>query len=162
MAPERPLHGIISYLTRRHGGNVHDQGIVTITASSMDSNDHGEDYSARNVADLKLESSFNSKNEENQWVCWDFGDSRITVKSYTLKGFELKSWIVEGSMDGENWSLMDRKIDTPVFDHRRVVSSVISKPCPSRFVRVTQIGTRRDGYHYLTLWAVEFFGTLIE
>jgi hypothetical protein len=31
----KSLEGIISYLTRKHGGNVHDKGIVTITSKSV-------------------------------------------------------------------------------------------------------------------------------
>jgi hypothetical protein len=31
----KSVEGIISYLTRKHGGNVHDKGIVTITSKSV-------------------------------------------------------------------------------------------------------------------------------
>jgi hypothetical protein len=31
----KPFDGTISYLTRKHGGNVHDKGIVTITSKSV-------------------------------------------------------------------------------------------------------------------------------
>jgi hypothetical protein len=29
------LEGIISYLTKKHGGNVHEKGIVTIASKSV-------------------------------------------------------------------------------------------------------------------------------
>jgi hypothetical protein len=30
-----PLDGILSYFTRKHGGNVHDRGIVTVTSNNL-------------------------------------------------------------------------------------------------------------------------------
>jgi hypothetical protein len=53
-----PLNGIIAKLTVLHGGNVHDRGIVNVTASSLDSSS----YSAANVANLTDESGFLSVN----------------------------------------------------------------------------------------------------
>jgi hypothetical protein len=57
------LQVIISNLTRRHGGNVHDKGIVIITSK------WAGDGAKRNAADLTSLSFFNSKNEPGQWVC---------------------------------------------------------------------------------------------
>ena len=35
----KPLDGVIAHLTREYGGNVHDKGIVNVTASSVKNND---------------------------------------------------------------------------------------------------------------------------
>jgi hypothetical protein len=48
----KSLEGIISYLTRKHGGNVPDRGIVTITSKSLYFGD------VRNLADFTACSSF--------------------------------------------------------------------------------------------------------
>jgi hypothetical protein len=54
-----PLDGVIAYLTRKHGGNVHDQGIAKSTFSEP--YDGQPDYAATNAADLTADSYFNSK-----------------------------------------------------------------------------------------------------
>jgi hypothetical protein len=35
--PPEPFNGLISYLTSKHGGNIHDRGIVNVTQSSESS-----------------------------------------------------------------------------------------------------------------------------
>jgi hypothetical protein len=50
------LDGIISYLTRKHGGNGRDNGIVTVTSKSVHSG------AVRNLTDLSSDSSFCSRN----------------------------------------------------------------------------------------------------
>jgi hypothetical protein len=47
----KSVEGIISYLTRKQGGNVHDEGIVTITSKSV-YKDWKPQYAVRNVTDL--------------------------------------------------------------------------------------------------------------
>jgi hypothetical protein len=96
----KSLDGIISYLTRKHGGNVHDKGIVTITSKSVYSDDPGR--AVRNVADLTSTAFFNSKHEPGQWVCWGFHEIRILPTHYTIKCYYLKSCVVESSQDSVN------------------------------------------------------------
>jgi hypothetical protein len=60
-------NGVISYLTRKHGGNVHDKGIVTITSKSVKGDNPW--FDAENVADLTDDSQFRSKNDPGQWIC---------------------------------------------------------------------------------------------
>jgi RNA-binding protein YhbY len=66
------LDGIVSYLPRQHGGNVHDRGGNTIISSSLYSDNPS--YAAKNAADLTADSTFISKNALNKWLCYDFGD----------------------------------------------------------------------------------------
>jgi hypothetical protein len=67
-----PLSGIISYLTAKHSGNVHDKGVVTITASSVCGS-----YAAKNAADLGSDNYWESENQDNSWLCYDFKDRRV-------------------------------------------------------------------------------------
>jgi hypothetical protein len=93
---DKSVDGIISHLTRKHGGNVNNKRIVTITSMSIDNPDvHG-----RNRADLDSPSSFCSKNRPGQWICWDFHELRICPTHYTIRAPYLKSWVVESSLDG--------------------------------------------------------------
>jgi uncharacterized coiled-coil protein SlyX len=105
----KSLDGVISYLTRKHRGNVHDKGIVTITSKSGSS--------LGNVADLTSDSDFCSKDEPCQWICWDFHEMRVRPSHYTIIGYWLRSWVVDSSLDGGAWTEIDRKTDSNDFEY---------------------------------------------
>jgi hypothetical protein len=156
----KSLDGIISYLTRKHGGNVHDKGAVAITSKSVYDD---PEYAVRNLADLTSGSFFYSKNEPGQWVCWDFHEMRVRPTHYTIESYCLKSWVVEGSLDGENWTEIDRRTDNN--DFRAVLnraSFAVEDSAECRFIRLTQTGKNHFGNEFLLIWAFEFFGTLLE
>jgi uncharacterized coiled-coil protein SlyX len=155
------LQGIIFYLTRKHGGNVHDKGIVTITSKSVYEDDPVCD--PRNVADLASDYEFSSKDEPGQWICWDFHEMRVRLTHYVIFCVLLKSWVIELSLDGLNWTEIDRKTDNEDFKQEdEVVSFAVSNSAECRFIRLTQTDKRHDGLDYLFIMAVEFFGTLLE
>jgi hypothetical protein len=160
MREARSLDGIIAFVTNKHGGNVHETGIVTITAKSADDPEAGPKI----IADLTSDLDFCAKNEPGQWICWDFGDRRVRPTNYTINGWGLKSWVVEGSANGANWVEMDRKTGNQEFNDDRwmTASFAVSKPVEVRCIRLTQTEKNRYGNHYLVLRAVEFFGTLSE
>jgi hypothetical protein len=158
--------GIISYLTEKHEGNVDEKGIVAITSKSIYGDYLG--YSPHKVADFGgwPPSRFLSKNEPHQWVCWDFREMRIRPTNYRIQTRGLKSWVLEGSLDGENWTEMDRQTENGDFDeHRRdgqEASFVVWNQAKSRFIRLTQTDQNRFLQDHLLLIDVEFFGTLFE
>jgi hypothetical protein len=115
------LDGIISYLTRKHGGNVHDKGIVTLTSKSVIDDD--PTWALGNAADLASFPNFCSKNVPGQWVCWDFRETRIRPTYYTMNTPYLKSWVVESSLDGEAWTEIDRKTDNEDFNKGLAMAS---------------------------------------
>jgi hypothetical protein len=166
MKAAKSLDGIISYLTMKHGGNVHKKGIVTISSKSV----YGDPkYDVKNVADLTSDSRFQSRQcdsesrlEPNQWVCWDFGEMRIRPTHYTICTYSLKSWVVEGSLDGRSWTEIDRQTDNQDFKSTNTASFAVSNPAKFRFIRLTQTGKRQCGDDFLILSAVEFCGTLSE
>jgi hypothetical protein len=176
MKAPQSLEGIISYLTKKHGGNVHEKGIVTITSKSV-VNDNGR-YPLKNVADLTSDSGFNSvsdscfisKNEPGQWICWDFREMRVRPTHYTIKAIYLKSWVVEGSLDGESWAEIDQQtnnqdfvccfeaggmpfhpVDSDRQESRRLRSSVLlRRRVPRDTFRVNPVST---------LWSLQFYKT---
>jgi hypothetical protein len=158
------VKGIISYLTTKHGGNVHEKHIVAITAKSVGCPDDPR-FAVQNVGDLTSDRWFMSDNEPDQWVCWDFGRMRIRPTHYAVKAYELKSWVVEGSQDGESWTELDRQTDKKNFkdrSHCHNTSFAVSHPEQFRFVRLTQTEMNWSWVDFLNLFAVEFFGTLFE
>jgi hypothetical protein len=76
-----PLGGLVSHLMAKWGGNIHGNGVVEITASSL----IGSNYAARNAADLgDKDSRFQSQDTPGQWICWDFKTLRIETTHYTI------------------------------------------------------------------------------
>jgi hypothetical protein len=159
MKAPKSLDGIISYLTKKHGGNVQEKGIVTITSKSV----CDPEYAVNNVADLTSDSAFTSENTSDQWICWDFGEMRVRPTNYTMNSMRSKSWVVEVSVDGHAWTEIDRQVGIQVFRDDWVTDSfAVSSPEVGRYIRLTQTEKNHFGAHFLSLKAVEFFGTLYE
>jgi len=161
-----PLNGIISHLAREHGGNVHDVGIVEVTASSVYSN-----YAPRNAVDMTENSCFGSANKPDGWLCYDFKDSLIRPTHYSFrsrhtswdKGAELVSWVIETSNDKATWTEIDRHSNDRT-SLGAIRSFSISKSCdPSRFIRIRQTGKTANGsWDHLLITSLEFFGCVIQ
>jgi hypothetical protein len=160
MKDAKSLDGIISRLTKNHAGNVHEKRIVAITSKSVHRNPV---YALKNVVDLTTESRFISLEAPGEWIHWDFGLRRVRPTHYTMKGGILKSWVIEGSVDGKNWTALDQKTDSQEFrlDGNKA-SFDFPKPGDFRFLRLTQTDKNHQGKDILVLRAVEFFGTLLE
>jgi hypothetical protein len=67
---------------------------------------------------------------------------RIRLGHSTLGSRQLKSWVVEGSLDGMSWTVIDRQTDSQDFQPSGVVSLAILTPAKSRFVRLTKTDER--------------------
>jgi hypothetical protein len=162
MKGPKSLDGIISYLTEKHGGNVHETRVVTISSKSVLM--EGPRHAPLNVANLTSILNFCSKNAPGQWICWDFQDMRIPLSRYSIQtGDKLKTWVLEGSLNGENWTEIDHQPDNQDFANGlNTASFAVSNRAEFRFIRLTQTGKRHDGNHWLSLAAVEMFGALYE
>jgi hypothetical protein len=160
MERDRACDGIIAYLMHKYGGNVYDGGIVQITSKSV-----GDPcYPPNRLADSRP-SRFVSKNEPGQWLSWDFGEMRVFPTHYTINcPCGPKSWIVEASLDGRNWTEIDRKTnDQSLKDFRgNQASFAVVNAAHFRFIRLTQTDKRHGGDDVLLLSRVDFFGTLSE
>jgi hypothetical protein len=164
----KSLDGNISHLSMKHGGNVQETGIVKITSKSV--RDDDPKFAPQHVADLTSSDFFNSKTEPGQWVCWDFGEMRVCLTHYTMVTINLKSWVVEGSLDGRGWTEIDQVSDNQDFkkphwygiEEWKSASFSVSNRAEFRFIRLTQTAKNDIGYDWLSLAAVEFFGTLSE
>jgi hypothetical protein len=120
-----PLDGIIAHLSRKCGGNVHDRGIVNVTSSSRLGG--SPTWDGKNAFDLKSSSVFHSDGRwdahsiphtRNQWISYDFQETKIIPTQYSIRsradpcaadGSHPKSWLVEVSMDGSNWTEIDHQ-----------------------------------------------------
>ena len=159
----RPLDGIIARLTRECGGNVHEQGVIEVTASS------GGTTSPENAVDLESFSEFWSQDSPNSWICYDFGGLRVTLTSYTIKSadysYRPKSWVLEVSNDGSegSWAVVDSREDNEDLDDEYATRNFAISAPPSgafRFVRLRQTGKNHCGNNQLVICGLELFGTL--
>jgi hypothetical protein len=163
---EKSLDGIISYLTRKHGGNVHEKGIVTVTSKSVFSLD--DRTGPHNVINLTSDLRFVSKDAPNQWICWDFGKLRLIPTHYSIRttwgdNNHLRSWIVESSLDAQAWIVIDRRANVAELDSDQVVASfLLLKAIECRYVRLTQTDKNTSMKDFLKITAFELFGDLIE
>ena len=163
-----PLNGIIAHLTRECGGNVHDKGIVNITASSVNSSSEEK----RNAVDFETNTYFVSQNTPNSWICYDFKDSRVSPTSYSVRSCAYgpgsnhpKSWVFEVSNDETNWTVVDRRDNNGDLNNNFVTRNFRLSSTSSesfRFVRLRQTGKTHGGRDNLVLSALEIFGFLTD
>jgi hypothetical protein len=166
--PESPLEGIISYLPSRFNGNVSDGGIASVTSKST-SNDF---YAVKNGVSLTATSRFSSKGEANQWLCYDFKDRRVEVRHYAIRsqfdgdsiGYaDLKSWVIEGSVEGNVWTALDSQQNNSEMNERNLIASwPTSIGMKSRYIRLHQTGKNHNNNDHLNISSWELFGTQIE
>ena len=153
------LNGVIAYLTQKYGGNVHDNGIVAVTACKPRGH-------PKKAVDLDSEDAYISKNQENSWLCCDFLDNRVIPTSYSMKSNNEqrpKSWAFEVSSDGSSWTEIDRREDNydlndPMAIHNFTTSHVTGKD-GFQFIRIRQTGPNHAGDHTFVITLLEIFGT---
>jgi hypothetical protein len=161
-----PLEGIISYLTRKCGGHIGDRGIVSISASSVNS---PTNYPLRNVADFENRTYFCTNIEVNSWICYDFKNMRIKPTHYSIRSrrdsnsYHLRSWTLEGSMDGQSWQELDRRENNTALNSQGATATFsISQSSEIEMVRLRQLSQNSNGTHQLVVNALELFGIIVE
>ena len=165
---EEPLNGIIAYMTRKYGGNLHNLKIVTASASGY----LGENFPA-NAISLAADTVFLSSPVPNSWLSYDFGERLVCPTNYTIRSWfrgrvgaaNLKSWVIEGSLDGETWDILDRRKDDNHLNDRNAIGSFDISPKPERtyrFIRLRQTDKTHSGEDNIQLCSFEIFGTLFE
>jgi hypothetical protein len=161
----QPFKGIFSHLSSECGGNVHTNGIVSITASSNAYN------FCHQVVDYDWSQHWYSNNEANSWIQFDFKDRQILPTHYTVKSCNqgahyLLKWSLDGSNDGTSWTNLDRR-ETNDLKGDRIVKCYACESTESsshffRFIRLIQTGENSSGYDHLMLTNLEFFGKATE
>jgi hypothetical protein len=74
-----------------------------------------------------------------------------------------RSWIIEGSLDGMNWMILDEKQDNNELRESDVWRSfAIGNQASVHQIRLRQTGLNHGGDHRVALSGFEIFGTLVE
>jgi hypothetical protein len=99
------FYGIIAGLTARYGGNVHEKGIVTVSASPIGSG------ALSNVVDFSSEYGLSTESRPFVWLCYDFKDRIVSATGISLLlGAEMVPVVnasklsFQTSADGSNWT----------------------------------------------------------
>jgi hypothetical protein len=108
-------------LTRQCNGNVHDKGLVVISASSNEDN-------AKNLVDYGSDSGYESAVRPSSWLCFDFKDMNVKMSSDSIQSPEdgasgLKNWVIEGSTNGQDWGTLDRRSNCSELDGPKIVGT---------------------------------------
>jgi hypothetical protein len=155
------LDGIIAYLSRECGGNVHERGIVDISAKGT----IGDAFSPKSAADLQGTNLFQSENGPDQWLCYDFKTRCVRPTHYSIhahRGYWLRWWVLEGSADGLSWSLLDEQKDNSTTNPTHPIGTFsVSRSSEWRFIRLRQTGKNGCGDFWVLLHAFELFGELL-
>lgn len=167
------FNGIIHKLTKECGGNVHEKGIVNVTSSSHSI--HYFDRIAPYVVDFEDNIHyFCSENIAGSWLQYDFIDKKVRPTHYSIRStnefgkgqFNLKSWVIEGSNNENDWIELDyRKNVTDLDDYNAVQTFEIQKPSKPnesfRYLRIRSTGINSYGYNHILFSALEYFGSII-
>jgi archaellum component FlaC len=165
-SPQYELDGVMAFLKRIHGGNVHDKCVVNVTASSVA---YGE---PKDLADIGVQLAFHTTNTSSQWVQYDFKSMRIRPSHYTLRSAyrwnanysHPKNWVLEVSETGResDWTEIDRQTNNADLNgpDQRKSFTVLRCAGPVQFIRLRMIGPDHCGNHYLFLSDWELFGEL--
>jgi hypothetical protein len=165
--PEISHDGIIAHLTRESGGNVHDKGIVDISAKAIDQN--LDQFQAKHAANFHDSSYFQSSNSPDQWIQYDFKTHRVRPTHYAIfphcHSYWLRSWVLEGSLNGSNdsWDEVDRHDDDTTMNIKHPIGTfAVTRSGEYRFIRLRQTGKNHGNNDYMVLYSFEIFGDLIE
>lgn len=155
--------GIIKFLVDESNGDISEK--VGLTASS------NQDY-CKNVTQYNTNSDYQSKNEPNGWICFDFKDKRIIPTNYQIKScnydpstYQPKSWIIEGLNDNGEWENLSTVNDCSYLNGK-CLSHIfpVTNPNQKKFssIRMTQTGKNWGGGDNLFINCFELYGKLMS
>ena len=167
----KDFEGIIKYLKDNYGNNLHEQGIITITASP-----NGNSIKPEQVIDYNFKSYwYNSEDSLGGWWGINFIKKKVKMDGYSIKTANqntnwahLKNWVIEGRNEGEEWKEIDRQdnFDLNGYSYQHYYSLQMTEPY--QYVRIRCIGRDHWGYQRdkdefaLALSNVEIYGEIKE
>jgi hypothetical protein len=164
--PDSPWSGLISVLSEFCGGNVHEKDVVVVSCSSTGRNQ------CWSVVNSDWNDYWYTQSSPNSWIQFDFKDRFVSLTHYTLKSdgyttHHLLQWTLQGSIDGNSWTDLDRRNTqelngnyvTKIFPCAEFESS--STPHFYRYIRLTQTGKDSYGSDNLMLAGFECFGSIV-
>eukprot|EP00118_Oscarella_pearsei_P011860 m.82979 g.82979 ORF g.82979 m.82979 type:complete len:1034 (+) comp36317_c0_seq1:320-3421(+) len=168
-------NGIVYYLgtgdMSHSWRNPGETGIILVTRSGNQAQARGRTVDALN---RKKGTTCSTRNEPLSHFCFDFGPNRSLLPDhYSLrhgaagKWSALRSWNLEGSVDGIDWIVLRRHRDDVNLKSKYATASWPIElpnppPPPLRYLRIVQTGPNSTGGFHLCVGGFEVYGTLYE
>ena len=152
------------YLEIKHGTNIHEQGIISITSSSTSWN------KPEQVIDYYWDNNWDSKDLPNSWLEINFKELKVKINGYSLKSSynpvgwnHLKNWVIEGSKDKNKWIIIDKKandsnLNGPSYQNYFPLSKISDD---FQYIRIRSIGKNHANYDFLIFTNFEVYGEII-
>lgn len=161
-----PFNGILNSLNQKCKGNAHSHGLVSITASSSG----GWNGQPCQTIDYGWTGAWGTQNFRNSWIRFDFKEKLVILTGYSIRShnwgvnsFHMKSFAIEGSLDGLKWNPIDEKFDINELNGAlQFYTWKCKKSLPYRYVQIRQIGKNQAGNNHLALHEIELFGTIFR
>jgi hypothetical protein len=158
-----PFDGIAAWMRGQAGGNPVREGLIEVSCSA--GNPYGE-----KLFDKDWKCYWSSANAADQWIAFRFPKHSVVVTDYSLRSpnskqgwNHLRSWVVEGSMDGKEWCEIDRREGTEELNGKsKVATWKCREPRKVRIVRIRQTGKNHRNLDDIQLSGVEFFGRVFD
>ena len=161
-----PFNGILNHLNNECGGNAHRSHAINITASSRG----GWNGNPCQLIDYGWTGAWGTQNVSHSWVMIDFKDKQVFLTGYSLRAhnwglnsYHLKSWVLEGSQDGEKWATIDEHSDSNALNGpMKCHTWKVKKTLPFRYIRLRQKDKNAADNNHLTLHEIELFGAIVS
>jgi hypothetical protein len=158
-----PFCGIAAHFRKQTGENPVKEGLIEVSYQS------GNPYSDK-LFEKDWKCYWSSANAPGQWIAFNFPQHSVVVTDYTLKSpnskqgwNHMKSWVVEGSVDGVEWFEIDKREGNEDLNGKSCVKTwKCLSPRKARIVRIRQIGKNHRNMDDIQLSGVEFFGRVFE
>lgn len=158
------IDGIMKYLVKKTGGNIHDNKTIQITSNDM----YSDTFGPKNLVDYDKYNFFASKNRPDCEIIFDFKDKQIEISSYSIKsidsesnGNHLRNWVIEISNDGNIWEEIDRHEDDSSLNGSDVIKTFSTKKSKfTRFVKLRQTGRNWCDNYSTNIYSIDFNGQL--
>lgn len=161
------FNGILKYLTDKTGGNIVDNGTVSITSNSANN-------PVKYLIYFNTEDYFQYIDKSMANVLFDFKDRSVKLNKYSIhtgtwntNNGHLRNWAIEVSNDGEKWEEIDnRSNDSSLNGCRYSATFDVQKQRNEfyRFVRLRQTGLAwcPSSSNQFEIMYIDFYGFLKE
>lgn len=150
------LSGILKYLKDK--SEIDEE--ISITASSIQSSNFDKTCI---IGDTSQSLATIEHITTDPWICIEFKKHSLIPTNYTLYitgDHEIKSWVVEGSNDKDNWIIIDEHNDCNCLKKSLSHTFSIKKQIEIKYFRIRMTGPNWNGRYILKLTAIELFGKL--
>lgn len=165
------FEGIIYNLSNRNPSDIISSHIIEVTSSSCIGSNKFEES---NVFNFESDDYFfNSKNQKNSWLCYDFKEKKVKITNYSIRSSSygdkgschLCNWVIEGSNDGVDFAVLDEHEDETCLDGESAENTFEVQKNSSndyfRYIRIRQTGQNSFNDCQLTFSIMEFFGSIL-